>query len=157
MKTARFLLALPGLAALAFGVVLFADYAAPAWPDSFTTVLWIGGGPIVNDAVFAPVAAILGLLLGRVLPRPWRAPVQVGAVLTAVLGFLALPLLWRTYGVAPKPGLRDGNTLAGLLLTLAVVWTVVVGVGVVRTVATHRARRRPRAPVRKKSRPVTGR
>ncbi|WP_037369369.1 hypothetical protein [Amycolatopsis orientalis] len=148
MKTARILLALPGLAALAYGIVLFLDYAAPAWPDSLPTLLWIGGGPIVNDAVFAPVAGVVGLLLARLLPQPWRGPVQVGAVLTAVLGFVAFPLLWRVYGVPPKPGLHDGNAWLGLLATLAVVWSAVLVVSMVRIVRVrHRAARknRPRA------------
>lgn len=138
MKLTRIVLALAGLAALGFGVSLFVGYAAPAWPDSLKTVLWFGGGPIVNDAVFAPVAGVIGLLVSRVLPAPWRAPVQAGAALTAVLGFIAFPLLWRTYGVIPKPGLHDGNTWAGLLITLAVVWAGVLLTGVVRTVATAR-------------------
>ncbi|ATY14905.1 hypothetical protein CU254_34265 [Amycolatopsis sp. AA4] len=149
MKTARILLALPGLAALAYGIVLFLDYAAPAWPDSVTTLVWIGGGPIVNDAVFAPLAGVVGLLLTRVLPRPWRAPVQIGAVLTAVLGFLAFPLLWRAYGVPPKPGLHDGNTWLGLLVTLAAVWSAVLVASVVRIVRVrHRAARKIRSRAR---------
>ncbi|MFB9924980.1 hypothetical protein ACFORO_26445 [Amycolatopsis halotolerans] len=146
MKTARIVLALPGLAALAYGVVLFLDYAAPAWPDSFTTLLWLGGGPIVNDAVFAPVAGVVGLLLARILPKPWRGPVQVGAALTAVLGFVAFPLLWRTYGVPPKPGLHDGNAWLGLVATLAVVWGAVLAAVVVRIVRVrYRAARKIRA------------
>ncbi|MFD2466254.1 hypothetical protein [Amycolatopsis silviterrae] len=148
MKIARIVLALPGLAALAYGIVLFLDYATSAWPDSFTTVLWIGGGPIVNDAVFAPVAGVVGLLVARVLPKPWRGPVQVGAVLTAVLGFVAFPLLWRTYGAAPQPGLHDGNTWLGLMVTLAVVWSAVLVAAIVRIVRVrHRASQkiRPRA------------
>ncbi|WP_116198896.1 hypothetical protein [Amycolatopsis circi] len=149
MKTARIVLALPGLAALAYGIVLFLDYAAPAWPDSFTTLLWIGGGPVVNDAVFAPIAGMVGLLLARVLPRPWRAPVQVGAVLTVVLGFVAFPLLWRSYGVPPKPGLHDGNTWLGLAATLAVVWSAVLVAAIVRIVQVRsRAARKIRARAR---------
>lgn len=145
MKVGRILLVLPGLAALAYGIVLFLDYAVPAWPDSFTTVLWIGGGPIVNDAVFAPVAAVVGLLLARILPKPWRTPVQVGAMLTAVLVFVAFPLLWRTYGVPSKPGLHDGNAWLGLTWTLVVVWTAVAGAVIVRVVRVRwRARRKVR-------------
>ncbi|MFE3173636.1 hypothetical protein ACFXPA_09860 [Amycolatopsis sp. NPDC059090] len=146
MKTARIVLALPGLAALAYGIVLFLDYAAPAWPDSFTTLLWIGGGPIVNDAVFAPIAGLVGLLLARNLPKPWRGPVQVGAALTAVLGFVAFPLLWRAYGVPPKPGLHDGNTWLGLVATLAVVWGAVLVAAIVRIVRVrYRTARKIRA------------
>lgn len=149
MKTARILLALPGLAALAYGIVLFLDYAAPAWPDSFTTLLWIGGGPIVNDVVFTPLAGVIGLLLARALPRPWRGPVQVGAALSAVLGFVAFPLLWRAYGVPPKPGLHDGNTWLGLVATLAVVWSAVLVVSIIRIVRVrHRSAREARSRAR---------
>lgn len=125
MKTARVLLALPGLAALAWGVVLFAEYALPLRPDVFGTVGWIVGGPIVNDAVIAPLTAVLGVALARSLPSPWKAPVVAGTVITGVLAILAVPLLWRPYGTPPMPGLHDGNPALGLALTVAVVWLIV--------------------------------
>ncbi|MEV6628778.1 hypothetical protein AB0M71_48435, partial [Amycolatopsis sp. NPDC051114] len=126
MKTARALLALPGLAALAWGVVLFAEYAFPLRPDVFGTVGWIIGGPLLNDGVVAPLTAVLGVVLARVLPRPWKVPVVTGTVLTGVLLILAFPLLWRPYGTPPMPGLHDGNPALGLALTLAAVWLAVL-------------------------------
>ncbi|MET8847748.1 hypothetical protein [Amycolatopsis sp. NPDC004625] len=125
MKTARVLFALPGLAALAWGVVLFAEYALPLRPDVFGTVGWIVGGPILNDAVVAPLTAILGLALARLLPPRWKTPVVTGTVTTGVLAILAFPLLWRPYGTPPMPGLHDGNPALGLTLTLAAVWLAV--------------------------------
>ncbi len=125
MKTARVLLALPGLAALVWGAVLFADYALPLRPDVFGTVGWIIGGPILNDAVIAPLTAVLGVLLARLLPPPWKAPVVAGTVITGVLAILAFPLLWRPYGTPPMPGLHDGNPALGLALTAATVWLAV--------------------------------
>ncbi|SEP29882.1 hypothetical protein [Amycolatopsis saalfeldensis] len=135
MKAIRILLALGGLAALGFGVSLFLDYALPLRPDVFKTLVWLVGAPVFHDAVIAPVVGVGGLLLSRVVPVVWKAPVMAGTVLTAVLGILAFPLLWRTYGTAPEPGLHDGNTWRGLLVTLAVVWALVVLTGVVRTIA----------------------
>lgn len=126
MKIARTLLVLPGLAALAWGVVLFAEYALPLRPDVFGTVGWIVGGPLVNDGVVAPLTAILGIVLARVLPRPWRVPVVTGTVITGVLLIVAFPLLWRPYGTPPMPGLHDGNPALGLALTLAAVWLLVL-------------------------------
>ncbi|MDQ7805165.1 hypothetical protein Q5425_15575 [Amycolatopsis sp. A133] len=126
MKTVRVLLALPGLAALAWGVVLFAEYALPLRPDVFGTVGWIIGGPIVNDAVIAPLTAVLGVVLSRLLPPHWRTPVIAGTVITAALAILAFPLLWRPYGTPPMPGLHDGNPALGLALTTATVWLAVV-------------------------------
>ncbi|MEV6876774.1 hypothetical protein [Amycolatopsis sp. NPDC051128] len=126
MRTARALLALPGLAALAWGVVLFAEYALPLRPDVFGTVGWLVGGPILNDAVVAPLTAVLGAALTRLLPRPWRAPVVTGTVITGVLLILAFPLLWRPYGTPPMPGLHDGDPALGLTLTVTAVWLLVV-------------------------------
>lgn len=126
MKTARVVLALPGLAALAWGVMLFAEYALPLRPDVYGTIGWIIGGPVLNDGVIAPLTAVLGLILARVLPKPWRAPVVTGTVITGVLAIVAFPLLWRPYGNPPMPGLHDGNPALGLGLTVAAVWLLVV-------------------------------
>ncbi len=126
MKTARLLLALPGLAALVWGALLFADYAFPLRPDVFGTAFWIVGAPVVNDALIAPVTAVTGLVLSRIVPPPWKTPVIAGTVATAILAVLAFPLLWRTYGTPPEPGLHDGNTALGLILTVAAVWLLVV-------------------------------
>ncbi|HEY2062715.1 MAG TPA: hypothetical protein VGH57_30385 [Amycolatopsis sp.] len=144
MKAIRILLALGGLAALGFGVSLFLDYALPVRPDVVKTLVWLVGAPVFHDAVIAPVVGVGGLLLSRVVPIPWKAPVMAGTVLTAILGILAFPLLWRTYGTAPEPGLHDGNTWLGLLVTLAVVWALVLLAGIVRTIAGNgRKNRRP--------------
>jgi len=126
VKIARTLLVLPGLAALAWGVVLFVEYAFPLRRDVFGTVGWIVGGPLINDGVIAPLTAVLGIVLARVLPRPWRVPVVAGVVITGVLLIVAFPLLWRPYGTPPMPGLHDGNPGLGLILTLAAVWLVVL-------------------------------
>ncbi len=134
MKTARTLLVLPGLAALAWGVVLFVEYAFPLRPDVFGTVGWIVGGPLLNDGVVAPLTAVLGIVLARIVPRPWRVPVVTGTVITGVLLIVAFPLLWRPYGTPPMPGLHDGNPVLGLALTLAAVWLVALATPLVRRV-----------------------
>ncbi|SED67393.1 hypothetical protein SAMN04489727_8845 [Amycolatopsis tolypomycina] len=126
MKAVRVLLALPGLAALAWGAVLFAEYALPLRPDVYGTVTWLVGGPIVNDAVIAPLTALLGITLARRLPPRWRTPVTAGTVITATLAILAFPLLWRPYGTPPMPGLHDTDPTPGLALTVAAVWLTVV-------------------------------
>jgi hypothetical protein len=125
VRTARALLALPGLAALAWGAVLFTEYALPLRPEVFGTVGWLVGGPILNDGVVAPLTAVLGTILARLLPPPWRAPVVTGTVITGLLLILAFPLLWRPYGTPPMPGLHDGNPTLGLTLTVAAVWLLV--------------------------------
>ncbi|WP_181770502.1 hypothetical protein [Amycolatopsis pittospori] len=132
MKTLRLLLFLPGLAALAWGAVLFAEYAFPLRPDVFGTLGWLAGGPLVHDLLVAPLVGAVGLALSTFLPARWKTPVITGAVLTGVLGLIAFPLLWRPFGGAQNPGLHDADTLTGLLLTLAVVWLGVLVAALVR-------------------------
>jgi len=147
VKIARALLALPGLAALAWGVVLFAEYALPLRPDVFGTVGWIVGGPILNDAVIAPLTAVLGIVLARRLPRPWKAPVAAATVITGVLAILAFPLLWRPYGTPPMPGLHDTDPALGLALTTAAVWLVAILTALARRVVP---------PITRDDPPITG-
>ncbi|QWF81885.1 hypothetical protein [Amycolatopsis sp. CA-230715] len=137
MKTARALLVLPGLAALAWGVVLFVQFAFPLGPQGVVALGWLAGGTLVHDVVVGPLVGIIGFALSRILPGPWRAPVLTGAVTSAVLGLIAFPLLWREYGAPPLPGLHDGDTLGGLLISLGVVWLAVMVAGLVRTLKNH--------------------
>ncbi|MFE6616574.1 hypothetical protein [Amycolatopsis sp. NPDC057786] len=122
MKTLRLLLFLPGLAALAWGAVLFSEYAFPLRPDVFGTLGWLVGGPLAHDLLIAPLVGAVGFALSRFLPERWKTPVKTGAVLSGVLTLLAIPLLWRPFGGARNPGLHDADTVTGLLVTLAAVW-----------------------------------
>jgi hypothetical protein len=132
MKLLRVLLFLPGLAALVWGAVLFGQFALPLGPQSVPGFGWLLGGPLVHDGLVAPVAGLLGLLLTRIVPPKWRGPVVAGTVASGVLAILSVPLLWRPFGGPVNPGLHDGDTATGLLITLAALWTLVILGGVVR-------------------------
>ncbi|WP_410648371.1 hypothetical protein [Amycolatopsis sp. cmx-4-54] len=132
MKTLRLLLFLPGLAALAWGAVLFSEYAFPLRPDVFGTLGWLVGGPLAHDLLIAPLVGAVGFTLSRFLRERWKTPVKTGAVLTGVLTLLAFPLLWRPFGGARNPGLHDADTVTGLLVTLAVVWLGVLVAALIR-------------------------
>jgi hypothetical protein len=127
----RWIFALAGLGALAWGAWLAVDVAAGH--DSIQAAAWFIGGPLVHDGLVAPAVGLGGLVLTRVLPQKWRAPIAVGATLSGVLALLSVPLLWRPFGVAANPGLHDGNYALGLAIALAVVWAGVVTAGVLRT------------------------
>jgi hypothetical protein len=140
VKTLRVLLFLPGAAALVWGVMLFADFAFPLRPDSFFTVGWLLGGPLLHDVVIAPTVGLFGLAASRAVPRAWKTPVVVGSVLSGVLAILAVPLLWRTYGAPTPPGPhKDAGT--GLLISLAVVWAAVLLSGITRQFSTAKKNR----------------
>ena len=125
----RILIALAGLALLGYGAVLAWDFGTSRTVNAVEGLAWFVGGPLVHDGLVAPVVGIVGLALTRWLARPWRTPVTVGLVLTAVLTLLAIPLLWRPFGVPRNPGLHDGDYGTGLAVALGVVWLAVVLAG----------------------------
>jgi hypothetical protein len=125
----RVVLALAGLALLAYGAVLAWDFGTSRTINAVEGLAWFAGGPVVHDGLVAPIVGVLGLLITRWVARPWRTPVTVGLVLTGVLTLLAIPLLWRPFGVPRNPGLHDGDYGTGLAIALAVVWLAVVVVG----------------------------
>jgi hypothetical protein len=116
----RWVFAIAGVAALAWGAWLLWDLAARH--DAIQVAFWFAGGPVLHDAVVAPVVGLAGLVLAKVLPPPAKAPVVVGLVLSGVLVLLTVPLVWRPYGVAVNPGLHDRNYVLGLTIALGVVW-----------------------------------
>lgn len=125
----RTLLALTGLALLAYGAVLAWEFGTSRTINAVQGIAWFVGGPIVHDGFVAPLVGVVGLLLTRFVAPSWRAPVVVGVVLSAVLTLLAIPLLWRPFYVVTNPGLHDRDYGVGLLIALGVVWVGVVVAG----------------------------
>lgn len=129
MKT-RIALGLVGLAVAVWGVVLLLD--APQVLIEAGT--WFVAGPIIHDAVLAPLVAALGYV--------FRGPAKVGAVVSGVLLLIAVPLLWTRYQPV-NPGLHDRDYPLGLAISLGVVWVVVlivVGVRKIQRSRTQQAR-----------------
>jgi hypothetical protein len=130
VRAARVLLVAAGTALVAYGGWLL----LPRLP---ATAAWLLAGPVVHDAVVAPLVGLTGLLLGRAVPdRVWRAWVLAGLMVTAVLLLIALPLIWRPDPAAPNPGLQDRDYLTALLVWLAVLWGgVLIGASLSRAAA----------------------
>jgi hypothetical protein len=150
MRTARIAFALPGLAALAWGLVLATQFALHSLRDGRSALAFFVGGPVLHDALVAPFVGLIGLVISRWVGRHWRTPVRLGAATSGVLALLAVPAIWRTHAGQHNPGLDDRNYPAGLLLALAVVWLAMVGWGLIRqrrhrTPKPTRARGTPRA------------
>ncbi len=122
----RWLIGALGVGLLGWGVVEL----VPVLVDSPLSLGgWLLGGPIVHDVLLAPLVGVGGVVIARVLPEPWRAPVGAGLVVSGILVVLAVPYLWRTFSGPVTPGLHDRPYLAGLLIALAVVWVTVVIAG----------------------------
>lgn len=131
MRTARVLLVLLGGVAAAYGGWLL-------WPDLATTAAWLAGGPVLHDAIVAPVVGLTGLLLIRALPaRAVRGWIAVGLAVTATLLLIAVPLLWRPHRAPHYPGLNDRDYLPGLAIWLGAIWAAVV-LGAIITAARRR-------------------
>lgn len=84
--------------------------------------VWFLAGPVVHDALLAPLFGGVGLAVARWAPAAWRAPVVVGGVLSGVLLLVAVPLLWRPHAGPVNPGLHDRDYASGLLVAVAAVW-----------------------------------
>ncbi len=139
----RWSFAVAGAAALAWGAWLAWEFAGR--PKAIQAALWFVGGPVVHDGLVAPAVGVAGLVLARVLPGAWRVPVAVGAVLSGVLALVAIPLLWRPFGVAANAGLHDNDYVLGLSIALGVVWLGVAVAGGIRHLGkTDAARGRAR-------------
>lgn len=117
MRIARALLVTAGTAMAGYGGWLL-------WPQLPAAWTWLVAGPILHDAVLAPLAGLTGLVLGRLIPRhARRAWVIGGLAVSGVLLLVATPLLWRPRPAPLNPGLHDRDYAVGLLVALAVVWT----------------------------------
>lgn len=132
MRCARVVLLVAGVAGVAWGGVLLAGFAVPAPGQALVAAGWLLGGPVVHDAVIAPVCGLAGVAVARLAPSRWRFPVTVGLVVGGVLALLAVPLLWRAYGTAPLPGLHDRDPAPRLVIMFAVLAVAVLVGGIVR-------------------------
>lgn len=120
MRTVRVLLVVLGTATTAYGGWL-------VWPHLSTTALWLVAGPVLHDAVVAPLVGLAGLALARLLPaRAVRWWVAAGLAVTATVLLLAVPLVWRPHPASPNPGLLDRDYTAGLARWLGALWAGVL-------------------------------
>ena len=109
-----------GLLGTAYGVVLLLGLG---WANTRSTLLWLVGGVVLHDALFATL--VLGVSLGalRVVPRERLAPWVVGLVILVPVTLLGIPELGR-FGARPdNPTLLDRPYWLGwsVMVTLVVV------------------------------------
>jgi hypothetical protein len=85
------------------------------------------GGALVHDLLFAPAVLILGVLVARLVPGRWRAPVQTAAIISGCLALFAWPEIRDYAKVLHNPTSLPYNYTANLAVLVAVVWVVVLG------------------------------
>jgi hypothetical protein len=114
-----------GGAIMAYGVVGALQQSVAVHPAAFS--LWIVGADIAHDFVLTPIVLLIGAVVARVLPEPWRTPIRAGLLLSALLVAVAWPSL-RGYGRANVPdnhSVQPLNYATALGTALAVVWIAV--------------------------------
>ena len=122
---ARKLLLTLGLAAAAYGVWLLLDLG---WANTRSTLVWLVGGVVLHDGVFAVAVLAVALVSLRLLPRERLAPWVVGLVILVPVTLVGIPELGRFGARADNKTLLDRPYWLGwtVMVTLVVV-SVVVG------------------------------
>ncbi|SDS10374.1 hypothetical protein SAMN04489860_0802 [Paraoerskovia marina] len=126
----------------AAGAAMIAWGLWTAWvrvpPDQWVSVLlWLAGGIVVHDAVLAPVAILLGLVVLPRVPETWRPALRGGLLALGVLALLGVGVFMGAEG-RRNPSVVPQDPLAAVLVALAV---VVVGVVIGGLVTTRRRAR----------------
>jgi len=75
--------------------------------DLWQAVLWLGGGVVVHDALFAPVVLVVGIAGAALLPRWAMGPVVVGAIVLVTVTVAVFPTLAQFGERADLPSLLD--------------------------------------------------
>lgn len=134
---ARRLLSVTGAAMIVFGLVGLLRHADETAPGSW--VVFFLGGLVAHDALLAPAVMLLGLLIGRAVPRRIRPVVQGTLLVAGALLVIAIPVLTGNGRLGNNPSILPQDYWEGLLTALGVL--AVAGV-----MLLVRALRRPAAP-----------
>lgn len=119
------------------------------WPS---VALWLAGGVAVHDAVLAPLAVVLGLVVLPRVPPAWRPALRGAALGAAVLAVVAVAVVAGAAG-RRNPSVVPQDPAASVAVALALLVVAVVVGGV--TLGVVDARRRS-AGARRSPRPAPG-
>lgn len=133
MRVLRGLALAAGLAAAAYGGWLLLGLG---WANTRSTLVWLVGGVVLHDGVFAVAVMAVALVALRLVPTDRLAPWVVALVILVPVTLVGVPELGRFGARADNPTLLDRPYWLGwsVMVTLVVV-AVLVG-----AVATRRRR-----------------
>ena len=120
MKTLRLTLAALGTTAMGYGLwsALRSPDLVPSRNATFLLLL-----VVLHDGLLMPAFVAAGMLVHRLVPPPVRAVVQAALIATASVTLVALPLALGYGRIADNRSALPRDYPAGLLLTLAAIWT----------------------------------
>jgi hypothetical protein len=133
MRGARGVAVAAGVVATAYGVWLLLDLG---WANTRSTLVWLVGGVVLHDGVFAVAVMAVALVALRLVPADRLAPWVVALVILVPVTLVGVPELGRFGARADNATLLDRPYWLGwsAMVTLVVV-AVLVG-----AVATRRRR-----------------
>jgi hypothetical protein len=128
MRATRVVMLALGLVAGGYGVLRLLDLG---WSNTRATLVWLVGGVVLHDGVFAPLVIAVALVAVRWVRRDRLAPWVVALVVVVPVTLLGVPELGRFGARADNPTLLDRHYWLGwsALVTLVVV-TVAAGAAV---------------------------
>ncbi|MEX5633323.1 hypothetical protein [Parafrankia sp. FMc2] len=141
-QVVRVLLVCAGLAALGYGLAGLVTHPRPVNLPNSTR--WLAGGVLVHDLVLVPATVLVGLVLARFVPAPYRAVAQGALIVSASVALMCLPL-WLGYGGTPgNPTTNPLPYRRNLALVLGAVWAAAAAIMILRAVRRRRRHRRHR-------------
>ena len=135
MRAVRSVALVAGIVSTAYGVWLLLGLG---WANTRSTLVWLVGGVVLHDGVFAVLVTAVALAALRLVPDDRLAPWVVALVILVPVTLLGIPELGRFGARTDNPTLLDRHYWLGwsVMVTL-VVAGVLVG-AVVRARATRR-------------------
>jgi hypothetical protein len=94
-------------------------------PELTSYLTWWIAGLAAHDAILAPGAALIGLVLARLLPPHIRPPLQAAGYVSVTVVLATLPLVLGHGRQADNPSLQPNDYTGNVLLVVAV--TLAVG------------------------------
>ncbi|ADP82158.1 hypothetical protein [Pseudofrankia inefficax] len=129
VRTAQAAFVLIGLAGLVYGV--HGALGAHRLSNPSYSLKWAMVAIVLHDAVLIPALAVIGWLLARLLPAPYRAVTQAALFVSGSVALMSLPL-WRGYTSDPgNPTVDPLPYGRNLLIVLAAVWVAAAAAMVV--------------------------
>jgi hypothetical protein len=124
MRAVRSSAVVAGVLASAYGVWLLLDLGSA---NTNATLVWLIGGVVLHDGVFAPLVIVVALVARRLVPRNRLAPWVVALVILVPVTLLGIPELGRFGARADNQTLLDRHYWLGwsAMVTLVVVGVIV--------------------------------
>jgi hypothetical protein len=92
-------------------------------------IRWFLGGAITHDLLVAPVVLLVGAAVARHVSARFRAPLQAGLIMSALVVLVAAPFVTGWGRIPSNPSVLPNNYARNLLIVLTVIWSTCLAYG----------------------------